>query len=62
MTKEEKEASIKALLEERRGYLTRGEDERVAAVDAELKRLGAGAETASKKATRRPSSRARSKR
>lgn len=31
---------ITALLEERRGYIVRGLDNRVAGVDAELKRLG----------------------
>lgn len=34
------EAHVAALLREREGYATHGRDERVKAVDAELKRLG----------------------
>lgn len=54
MTKEEKEASIKALLEERRGYVLRGLDDRVAAVDEQLKALGHQAKKPSERAQRRP--------
>lgn len=54
MTKEETDAQIKALLEERRGYVNRGEDDRVAQVDKELKRLGAAAEKPSTRAQKRP--------
>lgn len=57
MTKEDEKATIAALLEERRGYELRGEDERVAQVDAQLKHLGHDAEKASKRAARRPAQR-----
>lgn len=39
-TREQDEALVAALLEERRGYELRGAAERVAEVDAQLKRLG----------------------
>lgn len=55
MTKEEKQATIKALLEERRGYLSRDLEERVKEVDAQLRALGHGAQMRSKQAERRPS-------
>lgn len=54
MSKEDDQATIKALLEERRGYVLRGEDNRVAAVDAQLKALGASAEKKSVRAQKRP--------
>lgn len=53
MTKEEIQATIRALLEERRGYERRGDAERVSAVDAELRRLGAQAEPKAKRASKR---------
>jgi hypothetical protein len=53
MTDEQREGTIAALLEERRGLVQRGLTSRVAQVDAELKRLGAGAETGQRKAARR---------
>ena len=68
MTKQEQAVTISTLLEERRGYQIRllgaqeaGDDastsamvERIAEVDAELKRLGSSAEKASKRAQKRP--------
>lgn len=54
MTKEESKATIGALLAERRGYENRGESERVAQVDAQLKALGYGAEKKSTRAEKRP--------
>lgn len=45
---------IKALLEERRGYELHGKAERVAEVDAELRRLGAGGRPPVKRAVKRP--------
>lgn len=49
----EKAQTIQALLEERRGYETQGLAERVAEVDAELRRLGADAAPPAKRAARR---------
>ena len=57
MTNEEKKATIAALVEERRGYVARGEDSRVAEVDEQLRRLGAGARTGAQRGTRRGSGR-----
>lgn len=62
MTKEDREATISALIEERRGYVLRGEEERVALVDAELRRLGHEAKKPSARASRRPSQRRRATR
>ena len=76
MTKQEQAATISALLEERRGYQIRllgaqeaGDDasaaamvDRVAGVDAELKRLGASAEKPSSRAHKRPAQRQVAKR
>jgi len=56
-TVEEKKATIRALIEERRGYVMRGLDDRVAAVDAQLRRLGASAEKPVQRASQRPASR-----
>lgn len=53
MTKEDEKATISALLKERRGYVQRGDEERVKQVDAELRRLGASAEPKAKRATKR---------
>jgi hypothetical protein len=57
VTKEEREATIRALLAERRGYELRGESERVAEVDAELRRLGHEAAKPQARAERRPAAR-----
>lgn len=54
VTKEDDQASIKALLEEKRGYKVRGLDDRAAEVDAQLKALGAKAEKKSARAQKRP--------
>jgi hypothetical protein len=62
VTKEEKQATIGALLEERRGYELRGEDDRVAQVDAQLKALGHEARKPAARAETRPSRKASSKR
>lgn len=62
MTKEDDKATIDALLEERRGYVNRGETERVAMVDAELKKLGASAEKPVTRSQKRPGRRTRTKR
>lgn len=62
MSKEDDQATIAALLEERRGYALRGDEDRVAQVDAQLKALGHGAQKRSAKAEKRPSSRSSSKR
>lgn len=56
MTKEDKQATIAALLEERRGYVNRGEDSRVAAVDEQLRALGHHAEKLSARSEKRPRS------
>lgn len=53
MTAEERERKIKATLEERAGYQARGLDDRVAACNEELARLGAEGEAPVKRATRR---------
>lgn len=54
MTDQERKAKISALLEERRGYEQRGLDDRVAAVDASLRALGAGGRAPAKRAEKRP--------
>lgn len=53
MSKEQDQAKIAALLEEKRGYVVRGLDDRVAAVDAELGRLGAKGAPPAKRASKR---------
>ena len=53
ITEEERDSKIRALLEERRGYETRHLDARVAAVDAELRRLGDTSVPAAKRSTKR---------
>lgn len=40
-TEEQRETKVAALLREREGYAVRGKDDRIAAVDVELARLGA---------------------
>jgi hypothetical protein len=42
-TEPTRDAHVAALKRERAGYVSNGNDERLAAVDAELKRLGGGA-------------------
>ncbi len=52
MTDEQTKAYIAGLLEERRGYEIHGRKDRLAAVDAELDRLGHKAETPAKRSTK----------
>lgn len=47
-----RQSTIAALLRERRGYQIHGDDANAAAVDAELKRLGAAAKPPAKRATK----------
>ena len=54
MTDEMREARIRALVEERAGYVVRGLDDRVAEVDAALRALGHGAAPKAKRAEKRP--------
>ena len=56
ITEEQRAAKIAALVVERAGYVSRGLTDRVAAVDAELRRLGAEGTTPAKRATRRKAS------
>jgi hypothetical protein len=76
MTKEDRKATISALLEEKRGYQLRalaaeeaGDEDAVAlakmrsaGVDAQLRTLGANAEKPASRAQRRPSQKEASKR
>ena len=55
MTNEERTATIGSLLRERAGYEARGQTERVAQVDAQLRLLGVEAKIKSERAERRPS-------
>ena len=57
MTDEQRAAQIRALIEERRGYVERGQDDRVAQVDAELARLGAAGSAPAKRSEKRPATR-----
>lgn len=53
MTDQEREGKIRALVEERRGYVVRGEQSRVDLVDKALRELGAeGVPPAKRSATR----------
>lgn len=52
MTNEQKQAYIAGLLEERRGYEIYGNEAGLAAVDAELERLGHKAKAPAKRATK----------
>lgn len=52
MSKEQDQVTIKALLEERRGYEIYGNQGGLDAVDAELERLGHNAKPPAKRATR----------
>jgi len=54
-TKEEKRELIAALLEERRGYVVRGLDGRVAEVDETLRRFGAAGSPPAKRSVKRTS-------
>lgn len=53
MTDEQRKDRIRSLLEERRGYVMRGLNDRVQQVDAELRLLGAGGRTPQRRAERR---------
>lgn len=53
-TKEQTQAYIAALLRERQGLLIREDEEALAAVDAELRRVGHKAKAPAKRAERRP--------
>ena len=55
MSKEQRADQIRALITERAGYEVRGLDDRVAAVDAELKRLGHAAKKPQARAEKRSS-------
>ena len=54
MTDEEKARHIAGLVMERRGYEIRGLDDRVRAVDDQLRALGQSASTPAARATKRP--------
>jgi hypothetical protein len=54
MTNEERAAYIAAMIEERRGTVARGMDDRTAAIDAELARVGHEGATPAKRAAKRP--------
>jgi hypothetical protein len=58
VTDEQRAAKIRALLEERAGYQQRGQTDRAAAVDAELRRLGAAGTPPAKRASTRPAANA----
>jgi hypothetical protein len=51
MTSEQKKALIAALLEEKRGYVMYGRDDRAAEVDKQLRALGHGGKPPAKRAT-----------
>ena len=53
MTAEERKNLIAALIEERRGYVLRGQTDRVEQVNAELRRLGAEGKPPAKRSTKR---------
>lgn len=57
MTDEERAGKIRALLEERAGYVQRGQSERAAQVDAELARIGHQAAKPVERAEKRPAAR-----
>ena len=57
MNENEKAEKIAALLAEKIGYEKRGLDDRAAAVDAELRALGAEGAPPAKRAAKRPSTR-----
>lgn len=55
-TKEQTKAYIAGLLREREGLVIREDEEAIAAVDAELRRVGHKAKPPAKRAERRPAS------
>lgn len=57
MTNEDQEATIQALLHERRGYEVHGDKDGVRQVDEQLKRLGHEAEKPQQRASKRPAQR-----
>lgn len=57
MTNEQRQTEIRALLTERRGYEAAGKKDRIAQVDAELRRLGAEGAPMIERAEKRPSKR-----
>jgi hypothetical protein len=59
MTNEQRQTYITALLEERRAAEVNGKPERVAAISAELARVGHDGTTPAKRATKRPAVTAR---
>lgn len=59
MTNEQRNAYIKALLEEKRGYEVRGLTDKVELVEKELRLVGHEAQTPQQRASRRPSPRHR---
>lgn len=59
MTNEQRAAQIRALLDERRGYVLYDRPDRVKDVDAELRRLGYDAGAPNTRAEKRPRSGAR---
>ena len=54
MTSEQRQAHITALLEERNGYEQRGDTDKVAQVNAELRAMGHEATTPAARAEKRP--------
>ncbi len=58
MTNEEKAAHVAALVEERTACVNSGKEERVAAIDANLRLLGAGGKAPAKRAEQRPAAQA----
>lgn len=62
MTNEEEKTKIAALLEERAGYERAGRKDRVADVDAELKKIGYQAEKPVERAAKRPAQKQASRR
>lgn len=62
MTDEQRKAQIAALLRERRGYAIHGKDDRVAAVDAALRQLGASGTAPVERAAKRPAAKKGAKR
>jgi hypothetical protein len=59
VTNEQRKTYITGLIEERRGYANRGLDDKVAEVDAELRRMGHEASVPQERAERRPAARKR---
>lgn len=53
MTDQQRKAHIAALITERQGYAARGLEDRVAAVDAELERIGAAGAAPAQRSTKR---------